>query len=115
MAEDIKLPTFDRISDCAELEFHTGLNGIPFAIRSYSGERGRGVYIPPFPSAVNPLTRKNFDTPRALNIYLHIHTHTRVCLCACTCLDAYVYVHISRNPFFGERTDLRTGCACKCT
>lgn len=84
MAEDIKLPTFDRISDCAELEFHTGLNGIPFAIRSYSGgqgvtgEEGRRrlrVYIPPIPSAVNPLTRKNFDTPRTLNICVLIHAH----------------------------------------
>jgi hypothetical protein len=44
-AEDIKLPTFDRISDCAGLEFHAGLNGIPFAIRSYSIGRPGCGYI----------------------------------------------------------------------
>lgn len=77
MAKDIKLPTFDRISDCAGLEFHTGLNGIPFAIRPYEAGELR-IYIPPFPSAVNPLTRKNFDTPRALNIYLHRYMY--VCM-----------------------------------
>jgi len=44
-AEDIKLPTFDRISDCAGLEFRAGLNGIPFAIRSYSVGRPGCGYI----------------------------------------------------------------------
>lgn len=67
------------------------------------------VYIPPFPSAVNPLTRKNFDTPRALNIYLH----TRMHVCTSVCLDIYicicVHIYISRNLFFGERADSRNG------
>ena len=80
MAKDIKLPTFDRISDCARLEFHTGLNGIPFTILPYRSEGVTGIYISPFPLAVNPLTRKNFDTPRSLNIYLHRYV---VCISAC--------------------------------
>lgn len=46
---DIKLPTFDRISDCTGLEFHGGeggrLNGIP--LKQREGHRRKGLYIPP--------------------------------------------------------------------
>ena len=45
VAKDIKLPTFDRISDCARLEFHTGLNGIPFTILPYRSGGVAGIYF----------------------------------------------------------------------
>jgi len=101
-AEDIKLPTFDRISDCAGLEFRAGLNGIPFAIRSYSVGRPGCRYISRLFRLRLIRLRGKISIRRALWMCMYTYTRAHPRPCAFRRSGECIYVR-AVIPFSADR------------